>query len=850
MGTRLLKVPVQGGLFVLGLAAMAAGAADFTWLASPATALWNTGDANWSGAGAVWSDGATNSATFGASAAQAVTADAVTLSNLAFTADGYTVGGGPLLMHGAPTVGAGATATLTAPVTNVGVWAKGGAGTLVLSPAGAVSNVFYALKVAAGTVHVAGGTNLVTQNNSDPENSPLFWVTGSTLVMGGGLLKTTGNNYARVGEYGTLLITNGVVDLNANSQLLNGHNQPGVTTVSGSGMLDLQELRITQNTLAAHLTAVNVNTGGVIRLKKFAIDTKWVPNGTVNFNGGTIRAKDSTAQQDMLGEPTNSWRNIVVNVLAGGAIIDNNGCNITLRLNLNGSPNDGGLTKLNSGSLYVRGTNSYTGATVINGGVLNIIRDHNLGAVPAAPATNLYVLSNSTLQSSESHALAATRGLYIGTNVTATFDSQSHTQTLCGVVGGEKGSWLRKIGSGVLALDTGAGNTNAVSSLKAESGTLVIASGTLNVTTNAPWKVFDSLVVSGGSVLVAGGTLRTTGQSYVPVQNGALLITNGTVNLSSAHELLNAYSGTGNTTVSGSGVLDLGTLRISQNGGSPDNNVVNVNTGGTIRLARFYMDEKTTSKGRVNLNGGTLVAKESRGDFMGIVHSNWFGGIFFTVREGGAVIDSNGFTIDSKLPIYSGAAADGGLRKLGAGTFTLSNTNTYNGVTAVEGGSLVLGLNDALPAANTVRVSSNALFNVNGKTQVLAGIGGSGTVTNLAALTVTAVVAPGDAGSFGTLTLAAAPAALGGALAVNVSSNGPCDRLHVRGNLDVSTLSLNVEDPAQLAPFKKYTVASCTGTLSGAFSAHNLPPRWLIKKNSADNTLSLVYDFGTLISVR
>src|SRR5512145_24861 len=102
MGTRLLKVPVQGGLFVLGLAAMAAGAADFTWLASPATALWNTGDANWSGAGAVWSDGATNSATFGASAAQAVTADAVTLSNLAFTADGYTVGGGPLLMHGAP----------------------------------------------------------------------------------------------------------------------------------------------------------------------------------------------------------------------------------------------------------------------------------------------------------------------------------------------------------------------------------------------------------------------------------------------------------------------------------------------------------------------------------------------------------------------------------------------------------------------------------------------------------------------------------------------------------------------------------------------------------------------------
>ncbi len=32
-----------------------------------------------------------------------------------------------------------------------------------------------------------------------------------------------------------------------------------------------------------------------------------------------------------------------------------------------------------------------------------------------------------------------------------------------------------------------------------------------------------------------------------------------------------------------------------------------------------------------------------------------------------------------------------------------------------------------------------------------------------------------------TLTLAAAPAALGGILAVNVSTNGACDRLHVCG---------------------------------------------------------------------
>lgn len=79
-----------------------------------------------------------------------------------------------------------------------------------------------------------------------------------------------------------------------------------------------------------------------------------------------------------------------------------------------------------------------------------------------------------------------------------------------------------------------------------------------------------------------------------------------------------------------------------------------------------------------------------------------------------------------------------------------------------------------MPVANTVRVSSNALFNVNGKTQVLAGIGGVRHGDQPGGADGDGgVVAPGDAGSFGTLTLEVAPAALGGALAVNVSSNGP-----------------------------------------------------------------------------
>jgi autotransporter-associated beta strand protein len=846
------------------LLAGGAGAADFTWLASPATALWNTGDANWSGAGTVWGNGATNNATFGASSAQAVTADAVTLSNLVFTADGYTVGGGPLLMHGAPTVGAGATATLTAPVTNVGVWAKGGSGTVTLNPAGAVSNMFFALKAAAGTVHVAGGTNLVTQSGSNPESGPAFWVSGGTLVMGGGLLKTTGGSFARVSEYGTLLITNGFVDLSGNGELLNGHNQPGVTTVSGSGVLEVQGLRISQNTYPAAQTVVNINTGGTIRLNNFNLDAGSLRKGTVNFNGGRIVAR-ITNQVDMLGTTSPNWSNIFVNVLAGGAFIDC-GANgrVVMRQNMAGSPNDGGLVKLNGGYLYLRGTNSYTGVTQINGGVLNIIRDHNLGAVPGAASTNVLFLASATLQSSESHALAANRTLWITNGVTATFDSQSYTQTVSGtVLCADTNASFVKVGSGAVVLDPGSAALNSFGTLHTTAGTLAVASGTNLVTRGNAGQNAPGLRVSGGTLLVAGGLLKTTARQYVNVDGGHLLITNGIVDTLSCDEILNGIGGNGfgYTTVGGSGVLLARRVRISQNETPATNNVVTLNAGGRLSLEAFYIDTNFPyQRGQVVLNGGTVQARIDTPDFLGttatLVGNNndkWLTNITVFVRAGGAVFDTAGKNISIKQPLYTDVAGDGGLVKRGAGTLTLLNTNTYSGATVAEGGTLKFGRDELLPTGNVARAAAGGVLDVNGRTQALAGIGGGGVITNLAALTVTETIEPGDgAGALGTLTLAGLPASMAGCtLAVNVSTNGPADCLHVRGDLDLTTLSLRVEDTAQLSKFKTYTVATCTGTLTAPFAAvEALPSRWTVKYDAAGKKANLVYDFGTLITVR
>ena len=842
------------GLTAICLAVGGASAADFTWLNTPASNTWNTLDLNWSGAGTVWVNASTNSALFGTSDTKNLTAEAVTVSNMTFSADGYAVSGGPLDMSGHVTVNPSMTAAISANIQHTNalrVLNKYGNGTLVLTPAAAVSNSVASLKAAAGTVHQTSGTMLVTKINSDPENGPAFWVSGGTFVMGGGLLKTTGGAFARVSESGTLLITNGLVDLTGNGELLNAHNSPGNTTVSGSGVLDVQGLRISQNTLAgsAALNVVNVNTGGIIRLNNYTIDAASKKYGTVNFNGGTSVAKAEGAEFFNTGNT--NWVGMVAYVLEGGAIIDNNGKNITIRQALqSGSVNDGGLTKKSSGNLNLWGANTYRGGTFLWAGSLNITNDSNLGAAPATPSTNFTFVNSSTLMSSDNHTLAANRTIRIPHNVTATFDTQSRTQTVNGVIYGEgTTNMLIKLGTGMLVLDPGPASGFSVRSFKPQAGTVYVRSGSNLVTAASSSVQSLGLFLNGGTLLVGGGELKTTGGSYLTSQGGSLIITNGVVNLNSLSELLNAYSGSGNVTVSGSGILDLQTLRISQAGAPASANVVNVNTGGVIRMNRFYIDEKTQSKGTVNFNGGTVVAKGTVADFLGIANTNWYSGIFFTVREGGAVIDSNGFNIDSKMPIYSGAAADGGFTKKGAGVFTLANTNTYNGVTTVLGGTLKLSVTNTLLSGNSVLVASNALFDVAGNVQTLAGLGGSGTVTNNSLLTVTGAVVPGGTNAIGTLTLAATPAALGGVFMVDVATSGACDRLNVRGNLTLSGLSLSVADTRLLNKNWLYTVATCSGTLSGSFTSAVLPLRWNVKYDAVGKRVYLIFNPGTLISV-
>ena len=155
-----------------------------------------------------------------------------------------------------------------------------------------------------------------------------------------------------------------------------------------------------------------------------------------------------------------------------------------------------------------------------------------------------------------------------------------------------------------------------------------------------------------------------------------------------------------------------------------------------------------------------------------------------------------------------------------------------------------------LPANSDLTVAAGATLDLNGQAQTLASLGGEGSVIG-GGLSVTGQTAPGGAGAVGTLSLPSAPD-LSGNLLIDARANGTCDRLVVTGDLDVSQLALVIADTEQLGNLV-YTIATCTGNLTGGFTGTNLPAKkWNVRydRTPGAGRIQLVPLSGTMVILR
>lgn len=299
---------------------------------------------------------------------------------------------------------------------NANLWVGGLGGTGVLNQTGGTINAAGGLSLArywgAGTMNVTNGTvnaasvnvthagaavDLVTGTmnlnngatvNSEGDVTVAFAGNGSSQgtlnVNTGAVLNvaTTTKRWMIVNQWdtvkGAVNVDGGTINLNANTDLRfsigNGTgasvvnlNSGAITAWSGnkSGAGATSVVDLNNNAGSGANNTFNLNGGTLTVAQVVTVNNSGT--ATFNFNGGTLKAAGASANFVDLGGAGQTAK-----VLAGGAVIDSNGFDVTIPQALVDGGGGGGLTKQGLGTLVLSGANTFTGDISVQGGTLSL----------------------------------------------------------------------------------------------------------------------------------------------------------------------------------------------------------------------------------------------------------------------------------------------------------------------------------------------------------------------------------------------------------------------------------------------------------------------------------------------
>ena len=308
-----------------------------------------------------------------------------------------------------------------------------------------------------------------------------------------------------------------------------------------------------------------------------------------------------------------------------------------------GNAGAGSLTKSGAGTLTLGGNNGYTGGTAINGGIVSVSADNNLGNAAGALA-----FGGGTLQLGASFNLSSTRTITLNAGG-GSIDTNGFSTTISQAIGGTGA--LSKTGTGTLTLG---GNNGYAGGTTVSAGTLAIG---------------NSSALGTGTVLLGGGTTLQAAANGLSVGNAISLGGSATIDTqSNGLTLTNAILGGGSLTKIGTGTLTLDNANAAYTGATTV-------AAGTLALLNGA-DMSNTSLMTVN-GGATFDISGHTGS--AAINALAGGG---TVQLGG-----NGLVILNASTEFSGAVAGSGGLEILSGTQTLSGVNGYTNATQIDPGA-------------------------------------------------------------------------------------------------------------------------------------------------------------------
>lgn len=687
---------------------------------------------------------------------------------------------------------------------------KDGASTLTLSGANTYT----------GDTRITNGNITVAAGGSLGSGSDVF------ISSSGSLAVNTNTTVASIQEWsggngGTLALGSGAtltVDGDGYNNYMNSISGDGALSKSGTGTMNLYGTQSYTGTTAVSggkissgvaMASTNITVSGGIY--ETTADDVVEDSAAVTVNSGTL----SVGGSDTIGSLAGSGGSVTI---ASGK---------TLTVNETGSQtyagaigNSGGLTKTGAGTTTLSGSNSFSGTTTVNAGLLAV------SGGSAIDDAGVVVLSNNSgavFEVVASETIGSLRGggasggdVTVASGQTLTV-AETGAASFAGAIGGLGG--LTKSGAGTLSLSGGStytgattisggllayNTTNTGTAVSIGSGGTLAGSGSVGATT-----------VSSGGTISPGNSPGTQTYSSLTWQGGGsynwqLYDASGTAGAD-----YDTFVSTGTFTINATSGnkfnINLWTLS-SISPGDVDGDAINFTnssnyiwTLGTFGSISGFAEDAFTINTAAN-NGASGF-------------SNSFTGAFsISTNSTELLLVYTAPSSDYDVTVISGSsdqgAATGGagqftgvsaLNKLGAGTLVMTNgANSYSGVTTIKEGTLQIDVNapsgsdGALGNASSAVIvgdaagAADAAFNIgvanvtnSRNLTVVAG-------TNVAARIIGTTITSGTALQAGGITLntnAALSAASGGTMVYSGVLSGSGNITATNGGTSVLSAS-------------------------------------------------------------